>query len=188
MCKRISARLYQVSSGRVALAGLLIFVLFAMTVLPGQSAAVDRYARSAGSPDTSFLYSPADLYDMAKAYGAEGRQAYVRARFTFDLVFPLVFTLFLTTSISWLYDRVFAPGSRWRRANLLPLLGALFDYAENVSAAVVMVRYPQRTPLLDVLASVSTPLKWLFVGGSFVLLLIGVVAVVRQGLGQRSSP
>ena len=188
MCKRISARLYQLSSGRVTAAALLIFVLFSVWVLPGQSAAAERYAGSAGSPDQSFVYSPSDLYRMAEAYGVQGRQAYVRARFTFDLVFPLVYTLFLVTSISWLFGKAFAPDSTWRRANLVPLWGALFDFAENVSAAAVMARYPQRTPVLDVLASLFTPLKWVFVGGSFILLLVGVVAAAWHWIGQRRSP
>jgi hypothetical protein len=182
MCKRISERLYQLSSGQAAAAALLLFVLFSVWVLPGQSAAAEKYAGTAGSPDQSFFYSPSDLYRMAEAYGEEGRQAYVRARFTFDLVFPVVYTLFLVTAISWLFGKAFAPDSPWRRANLAPLLGALFDFAENVSAAVVMARYPQRTPVFDVLASAFTPLKWLFVGGSFVLLLVGAVAAARRWL------
>jgi len=180
MCKRISEWLGEVSSGKVAAAGLLIFLLFSATVLPGQSAAAEVYAGDAGSPDQSFFYAPADLYRMAEAYGAAGRQAYVRARFTFDLVFPLVYTLFLVTAISWLFGRAFGPGSLWQRANLVPLLGMLFDFAENVSAATVIGRFPLRTPVLDVLAPVFTAVKWLFVGGSFVLLLVGVAALVLR--------
>jgi hypothetical protein len=188
MLQRISEWLRQVSSGKVAAAGLLIFLLFSATVLPGQSATAEKYAGNVGSPDQSLFYSPADLYRMAEAYGAEGRQAYVRARFTFDLVFPLVYTLFLVTSISWLFGKAFAPDSRWQRANLAPLLGALFDFAENISAAAVIGRFPQRTPVLDVLASVFTPLKWVLVGGSFILLLVGMVAAARRWIGQRGSP
>jgi len=180
MCKRISEWVSEASSGKVAAAGLLIFVLFSVLVLPGQSAAAEKYAGSAGSPDQSFFYAPANLYRMAEAYGVEGRQAYVRARFTFDLAFPLVYTLFLATAISWLFGRAFAPHSLWQRANLVPLWGALFDFAENASAAAVMARYPLRTPVLDVLATAFTPLKWVFVGGSFILLLVGVVAAVRR--------
>lgn len=64
---------------------------------------------------------------MAEAYGESGRQAYIRARFTFDLVWPLVYTLFLATAISWVLGRAFALDSCWQRANLAPLLNAIFD-------------------------------------------------------------
>jgi len=182
MANRISDWLHRVSGGWVALAALAICVLFSALALPRQAAGA---ATDAGSPDTSFFYSPAELYRMAEAYGEEGRAAYVRARFTFDVVWPVVYAAFLITSISWLFSRAFPAGSPWQRANLAPVLGALFDYMENVSAALVMWRYPARTPVVDLLAPVFTTAKWVFVGGSFLLLLIGIVTAlwrwIREG-------
>jgi hypothetical protein len=56
----------------------------------------------------------------------------------------------------------------------------LFDYLENISTSVVMIRYPRPTAVVDTLAAVFTLVKWIFVNGSFVLLLIGmVVGAVR---------
>jgi len=174
MGKQISGWLRRVSTGWVALSGLVIFLLFTALVLPQQATKAAQETGSAESPDTSFFYSASDLYKIAESYGEPGRQAYVRARFTFDLVWPLVYTLFLATAISWAFGRAFAPDSRWQRANLAPLLGALFDYLENVSTSLVMLRYPARTPVVDGLASVFTMLKWGFIGASFVLLLGGL--------------
>ena len=173
MGQRISDGLHRVSTGWVALAAMVIFLLFTALVLPRQS---EAGAGDVGSPDTSFYYSREELYRMAEAYGAQGRAAYVRARLTFDVIWPIVYTLFLSTAISWLYGRAFQPGSPWRRANLAPVLGALFDYLENLSTSVVMVRFPDRTPVVGALAPVFTLVKWIFVGGSFVLLFIGLVA------------
>lgn len=181
---RFSNWLRAVSTGWVALAALAIFVLFSALVLPGQSTAAEGVAGDAGSPDTSFFYSPSDLYRMAQAYGEQGRRAYVRARFTFDLVWPVVYTLFLVTAISWVFARAFAADSRWQRANLLPVLGAVFDYVENVSTSVVMLRYPEATVVLDRLAPVATGLKWFLLGASFVLLAAGVVMAVWRWIQQ----
>jgi hypothetical protein len=176
MGKRFSHWLRRVSNGWVVLSALVIFLLFSALVLPRQAARAQQETGGAASPDMSFYYSPGDLYRMAEAYGAQGREAYVRARFTFDLIFPLVYTLFLATAISWVNTRAFAPDSRWHLANLAPVLGALFDYAENVSTSLVMLRYPAQTAVVDVLAPVFTLVKWVFVTGSFVLLFVGVVA------------
>ena len=173
--KRLSEWLYRVSSGRIALLATLIFVVFTAVVLPMQSKQAASTSGDAGSPDTSFFYNADGLYEMAETYGEAGRSAYIRARFTFDIIWPLVYTLFLTTTISWAFGRAFMPGTVWRRLNLAPLLGALFDYLENISAALVMYRYPLQTPVVDSLASVFTMLKWIFISGSFILLLIGIV-------------
>ena len=184
MGKRISDRLRRLTTGWVTLAARLIFLLFTALVLPQQATQAEEETGSAASPDTSFFYTPGDLYRMAESYGTEGRQAYVRARFTFDLVWPLVYTFFLVTAISWVF-RAFAPDSRWQLANLAPLLGALFDYLENVSTSLVMLRYPAPTPGLDLLAPVFTALKWGTLGVSFALLLGGCAVAAWRWTRQR---
>ena len=184
MCKRLSNWLGRVSTGWVTLSALVIFALFTALVLPGQSA---KAPGDGSSPDLSLFYSAGDLYDMAESYGPEGRQAYVRARFTFDLVWPLVYTFFLVTAVSWVFRRAFAPESRWQRANLFPVLAALFDYLENVSTSLVMLRFPARTPIVDLLAPVFTFSKWAFLGASFVLLLAGVGVAVWERVSTRKA-
>lgn len=187
MLKRVSDWLRRVTTGWVAMAGLVTFLLFSALVLPRQAAQADTATGEIGSPDTSLFYSPQTLYDLADAYGPRGRQAYIRARFTFDLVWPVVYALFLTTAISWLYGRTFPAGSRWQRANLIPLLGMLLDYLENISTSVVMARYPDATPLVVSLAPIFTLAKWVFVSGSFLLLLSGLFAAARQIIGPGRS-
>jgi hypothetical protein len=180
MWTSISNWLHRVSTTWVAVGTLMMFLSFSALVLPAQSARAETYANGAESPDTSLFYSASDLYEAAEAYGEQGRAAYVRARFTFDLIWPLVYALFLTTAISWVSARALAPESRGRLANLVPVLGALFDYLENGSTSIVMVRYPTHTPVVDTLAPVFTLVKWILVGGSFVLLF----GIALLGLGR----
>ena len=187
MWKRISDWLHQVSTGWVALFALVVFLSFSALVLPGQAARAETYTRNAGSPDMSFYYSADDLYQMAELYGKQGRAAYVRTRFTFDLIFPLVYTMFLGTAISWVSVKAFRPDSQWQRTNLVPVLGALFDYLENLSTSLVMVRYPNHTSVVDVLAPVFSLVKWALVSGSFVLLLAGAVVGVWQWNKRRAG-
>ncbi len=171
----LSAWLVRVSKGWLVLQSLLVFVLFMIFVLPDQAAKAEAYTQGGDSPDTSFFYTPEKLLQMAESYGEEGRQAYIQARFTFDLVFPAVYGLFLITAISWLADRTFSAGSMWRRLNLVPAAGVMFDLLENISASVVMARYPNSSLLFGWLSSGFTLLKWVFVYGSFIVLLIFVL-------------
>lgn len=174
MLNRLSDFFYYVSTGWATLIGLVVFVLFMIFVLPAQAQKAEDYSGGI-SPDTSYVYSANDLYQMAEAYGAEGRAAYIYARFTFDLLFPLAYLFFLATSVSWLLMRGLAERSHWRLLNLFPLAGAVFDYLENISASLVFGRYPSPTPIIDVLAPVFTAIKWFFVNGSFVILLVGLL-------------
>lgn len=188
MLKRLSHWLGKVSTGPVALAGLVFFLAFTALVLPEQSAQAEAASGGADSPDLSFTYTPADLYAMAEAYGPEGRAAYIRARFTFDLAWPLVYTLFLVTALGWSFKKAFPAGSRRQLANLVPVAGALFDYLENIAAALVMGRYPARTPGVDFLAPVFTLLKWSLLGISFGLLLAGILGAVWMWIGRQRKP
>lgn len=185
MWKRQSDWIHRVSNGWVAGFALAIFLLFTGLVLPGQASRAEADAGGAGSPDTAFYYSAEDLYQMANAYGEEGRRAYVEARFTFDLIWPLVYTVFLCTGISWVNRRAYGAESPWQFANLVPVAGASFDYLENLSTSLVMIRYPNGTGGVDVLAGAFTLAKWILVGCSMVLLLTGlVVGVWRWARGE----
>jgi hypothetical protein len=187
MCRRISNWLYQVSNHWVALSALAIFLLFTAMALPRQSARAEAYTRGVGSPDLSLYYTADDLYHMAEEYGEQGREAYIRARFTFDALWPLVYSLFLGTAISWVHGRVFEAQSPWRLANLVPPLGAALDYLENVSTSLVMLRYPHRTAAVDSLAPFFTLAKWALISGSFLLLLAGVLTSIWRRKRRRGK-
>jgi len=188
MLKTLSIKLYQLSNGRVTLIALVIFVLVVAFVLPAQARRAEAASGGADSPDTSFFYTSTDLYNMAEAYGADGRAAYVRARFTFDLIFPLSYLFFLVTSISWVMKRAVSnPHSRWRLLNLFPVFGTLFDYLENVSTSIVMINYPQQSFLFDILAPIFTLIKWFFVNGSFVILVAVLVVALWNWVQARKG-
>jgi len=184
---RLSPILHRWATGRVALLTTVIFVLFTALVLPRQAAEAEIASSGAGSPDTSLWYTPTELYRMAEAYGPAGRQAYVKARWTFDLVWPLVYTAFLSLTISWVYRWAFDAESRWQLTNLVPIASMLLDYLENSATSLVMARYPALTPGIAHLAPLFTLTKWVFVNGSFVLLLIGVVAALWRRRTKASS-
>jgi hypothetical protein len=109
---RISTWFYAHSSGRLTLICLGVFTIFTATVLPRQASQAEASSPGTLSPDTSFFYTPAQLYRAAEEYGADGRQAYIYARFTFDILWPFVTLAFLTTSISWLLNRGLPANSR----------------------------------------------------------------------------
>jgi hypothetical protein len=48
-----------------------------------------------------------------------------------------------------------------------------------------MARFPDRTPVVDTLAPLFTFVKWIFVGGSFVVLAVGLVVWGLRWIKQR---
>jgi hypothetical protein len=180
--KKLSTFFYQVSTGWVVLAGLMIFLIFSSVTLPVESKKVDAYAQGLGSPDTSFFYSSKTLLKMADAYGEAGRSAFLKARWSFDLAFPLIYTFFLITSISFLFKKGLRDTVHLPMLNLIPLLGLIFDLAENSATSVVMTAYPLQNTWGQYMAPFFTPLKWIFVSMSMILLVIGLLLWVIKRL------
>ena len=173
--QRLSNYFYTKSSFLVFLISLALFVVFLVLVLPSEAEKSASMTDSGQSPDTSFYYTRDELYQMAEDFGQEGRYYYLDSRITFDIIWPLVYAVFLINSISWILDKTIMEGSPLRLLNLTPLAAILFDFLENISNMVVMFRYPTQTDILASLAGIITSLKWIFVGGSFVILVLGVL-------------
>jgi hypothetical protein len=151
---------------------VVLFGVFGATVLPAQARRAEEYAGAEGGPDTQLLYTSADLYAAAERFGAEGRDAYVTARYTFDVVWPLVYALFLCVLLTVVLRALFPEGDRRRRLNLLPWAAVAADYLENLATATVIARYPDTTDVVAALAPIFSLTKWLLVIGSFVVLIV----------------
>lgn len=170
---RLSQRIQSLSTSWVVLAALGIFVFFLAIALPSQTTQMTGDERGL-IPDLHLFYSANDLYQMAEALGQQGRAAHIRGRLTFDLIWPIIYAVFLVSALSWLARRGFPQDSPWQMANLAPLAAVLCDYLENGTTSLVMARYPAPTLVVAELAGVFTLSKWIFVGISAVLVLAGL--------------
>ena len=171
----------------MTLAALAIFLVFSVLTLPAQNATLKEYDQGLGSPDTSFIYNSGTINAMAEAYGETGRSAFVHARWTFDLAFPFVYTFFLLTSVSLVFKRAKISQTRWGWLNLAALGGFVFDLAENTAASVVMSSFPIKTDWAASLAPIFTPIKWIFIGITFLLLLFGMGRWLFYGVRHHNS-
>jgi len=159
-------------------------------VLPRQSAQAARTAPGGGSFDTSFFYTPGEAFTRAAGHSVEGRFAYIAARWSFDLAFPLVYGLFAFAGWSFALERLGPGAAAHRRLALVALAGPVFDLTENVAATVIMASVPFRPLAWGIAASLATPTKWIFVvigiGGAVGLpLAAGIRALARRARPDR---
>lgn len=166
---------------RLMILSFVLFLFFSIIVLPAENDRMAALSNGMGSPDVSFFYSPADLEQMAQAYGEQGRAAYIYARWTFDVIFPLVYGTFLTITIAWLCGKLFSENQPHRLIICFPVFAMLFDFLENSATSLVMALYPQINLGIATLAPIFTMLKWISIGVSFLLvILMATVFVIRK--------
>jgi len=179
---RFSNYIYHASNRYVLIIAGMIFFLFSILVLPEQAAEVD-----VRSPDLSLFYSSGDLYDIADALGESGRIKYIHTRFSFDVIFPLIYSFFLTTALSEIFKHLLTLNNPLRVINLLPILGMGFDILENISASLVMYLYPYRIDFVATMTSFFTLLKWISLSLSFVFILVGLFWLLSKLIIKRFS-
>jgi len=159
------------------LIAFLVFLFFMIFVLPHEAEKSAALGLTQ-SPDTSLFYTQEQLYQIAESYGKEGRTFYINQRFTFDLIWPLVYGIFLVIALAYLSQKVKKP--IFKKTYILPVIAVIFDYLENTMTAIVMTRYPKETIILSHLAGFMTAFKWITLSLSFLLMMVLVIFVIHQ--------
>lgn len=163
--------------------GRLILLLIACYILIQVFLFVPQSGRMAGTGpiDLLFFYTPEKVYGMIDAYGPELRAQYRTFELTADLLlYPVVYTLLLAFTISWLFQRGFARDSRMQSLNVVPVGAWFFDLLENLAIVGMLSIHPDRPAALAWAATVFTMVKWGFAVASLLLLLVGVGAALRR--------
>lgn len=151
----------------------VLFIVFIALVLPYVSALTSEVTGVSESPDTSFFYKSEKIFDMAEAYGESGRKFYIFLRWTFDVVWPIVYGSFLFVMMRWLQSSL-----GFNKLTLIPIMGVTFDFLENICASLIFWAYPTRLEWLAKITPYVTMIKWIAIGLSFSVLIIGVVLII----------
>jgi len=162
--------------------GWLVLVLFLMDgffmgyVMPSLGARMG----SSGPIDLKFFYTPQTAYEMISSYSEQMRAVYRISELTLDVVYPVVYALFFSLLITWLFKRGFAAESKIQRLNVVPFGAWLFDLLENLGIVTMLSVYPSTPALIAWLTTIFTMVKWTFAGAGGILILIGLVMAIKN--------
>jgi flagellar biosynthesis protein FlhB len=149
----------------------LIMVFFIIVVLPFMSWLFLYQIGVSAQPDVTFFYPKEYLFELASLYGSEGIKLYIILRYTFDLIWPVVYTVFLFVFLTFFYK-----GSRvYPFAIATVFLSVFFDLCENIGATIVFAQFPTRLEGCALFTSVSSSLKWGFLFFSLGFLFFGLI-------------
>jgi len=159
-------------------------MLLALAILIGLNGFLFPWAEKMlsgfGGPDAKVLdlrfgFSPGEANQFLALIGPEGRSFYQMLELTLDLVYPLVYGLFLGALLLLVWRKVLPEKSPWLGLSLLPVATAVFDYLENINIVLLIRRFPDQADTLANLASVFGAAKWVLFGLSVAVLLIGLL-------------
>lgn len=166
----------------VLLFGLLFLVAGAVnTGKPYGQAQLEEITRGEGILDMK-LYDADMVYRVFDAQGEEGRQFYKGLLLSIELVFPIVYRTFIALLISLILSRLFSVGSRFRYLCLLPFVGMLADYLENILIVIMLSNYPQRLVEIAGIAGWITFIKLTSLFVDYAIIIVGIIGLVYFGI------
>lgn len=175
------------ASLRVWLASAIVFAVFAVAFFATPAPFAVRTVVSLcgqAPPDVRFTSSAAEVGAFLTGCGTAGRAAY-RWMQVADLFYPLVFGLFMASSLALLISRL-VPGRRSLLAlAALPLVASAFDYLENACAWIALAAFPDTAPttsLLGLASAAKTTTSW-----AAGILLLGALAALTVGTVRRRA-
>jgi hypothetical protein len=180
MLDRLLARLKPHATSRNILILLALFLVFEVAVFPVAGARISAVSGGQGPLDLNLFNPPAQSLEAVAAYGPDGRTTYVIVELTADLLFPIVYALFLSLTLIFLLSRGFPAENGVQRLAALPLFAALCDYLENLGILLMLITYPRTFAPAAWLPALFTPLKWLMFIFSVVVIVIALIAVLRR--------
>ena len=145
-----------------------------------------------GILDMEVFYTPEQAYAFLAAMGEAGRAFELTHIVPLDLLVPLFYALFLSTFITWLLHRWLPATSPWHRLNVIPVIGALFDYLENLGIIAMLLAWPMEMYSIAQITMSATLLKFGFsvLAGAVVLGAIAgwILSVLRQRCSGSPAP
>ncbi|MDD5142052.1 hypothetical protein [Methanoregula sp.] len=170
----VSDRIISITSGRtvlVAFAGILV-TGFLVNGRPFGIAELKSITGGVGILDMEVFYTPEQAYAFLAAMGEAGRSFELTRIIPLDHLVPLFYALFLSTLITWILHRWLPAESGWHRLNVVPVIGALFDYLENLGIIAMLLAYPMEMYSVAQITMAATLLKFGFSVLAGIILLV----------------
>lgn len=175
------------AKGWLILVFMVLFLLFSLVVMPFGKSWLGGNPPDVGSIDLTFGASPASLFNKVEAYGTQGRYVYRIFALTADIVYPIIYSIFLGLAITFLLRRTLPLVNHLQKLNLLPFAALFFDVLENLGIAALLSTFPQQITWLALFTIIVNFIKWVFAGGSTLLVLVGLIGWLMVSIRKRSS-
>lgn len=137
-------------------------------------------------PDTRFGYSFEEIQVVFDGLGLEGLQAWTMVHLL-DYLFPLVYSFAMVFALGIQLTKLNLTSQNVKRVLLLPILGCIADYIENILVQTQVIAYPNISELVINLASYATIIKWILLALGFVTIMLLSLLVIYQRFSTKSS-
>ena len=168
------------ANGWIILVFFVLVLLFSGFIIPTVETKLKAVSGGNGFIDMQLFYTPEKVYSMIESYGNDGRMTYRIFTLTGDLIYPIIYSVFFSLLIIWLFKRGFAPDSKMHKLNIVVFGALLFDLLENVCLVLMFSLYPYKSTTIAWISTIFTTLKWTFGAIGITLVIIGLIMATKN--------
>ena len=92
--------LAKLASAKLSLFLLLLIIIFSVVIMPFSTG-----NKKAKPIDIHFAYSPEKVYELIHTYSDATRKSYIIGEMTLDVIYPVIYTLFMSLSLIVLFPK-----------------------------------------------------------------------------------
>jgi hypothetical protein len=166
---------------------LLGYIVFAAFVLRWAESQIKDFSGGTGPLDLVFNYSSDQVYQMLKSYNGEGREFYAIIELTADMVYPIIYSLFLSLLIIFLCKKLYIQDRIIKVAFVVPVIALAADCCENICITVMLLNYPYKLNTVAEAANIFTMIKWVFLMASIMLVLTALLLLIARFIKYKFS-
>jgi hypothetical protein len=168
--------LLKIANWKTLLVFFGLYIVFNAYFLPkGFKVDVPIADRNLPVLDLRMTYNPDSVKAIIAQYTGAAKEASIKGHLITDSIYPIVYCILLGIALSLVFYK-WKINPWFKVINIIPLIIILFDYLENYLIIKMHNTYPLDLELMPNFCSLFTVLKWVFVGITFVLLLLGTVS------------
>ena len=136
-------------------------------------------------PDTRFCYTFEEIQAVFDGLGSQGLQVWSTVHLL-DYFFPLVYMLAMVFAIG-LELKKLNIFERYDKVLLLPILGCIADYTENILVQSQVFAFPNISAIVINVASYVTLIKWAFLTLGFVVIILLILLIIYQRISKANE-
>jgi hypothetical protein len=156
---------------------MVVYLLMIGYSIPAVTAFAPEFPIFDMSP-TGYTFAYAN--ELLSTLGVEGRHLYLTTQLPLDFIYPGLFSISYSLLLVWLFRKTFKGDSKIYYVALVPFLGGIFDYMENIFIVKMINSFPNLQESTVEIANILTIIKSGLATTFFVLLLVGFVLLLKQ--------
>ncbi len=187
--KRYYTLVQKLASRKTFMLLLLLELIFMFILFPTAIKSI-RHGKTTESNkmlDTRFTYTTQTVKTYLTSLNREERKREAIIHFSLDLIYPIIYTLLLSTTELILLNLIInnTGGKITLKLRIwivsFPLLIMFMDYTENIIVTIMLLKYPVFYPHIAELSGIITTIKWsLVIFTTALIIFLGITYLTRR--------